>query len=112
MSEIHIDYDVVAAQVLKLRSFMSAQIREAEAAYTSILSSLDLYDSATNASYIRIITNNRRKAESADRGIDKLLNFIKNSSEQMRLEDVRLSGVFRRLTREAQLPHSKTQQMH
>ena len=95
MSQIHINYGTVQAQTSNIRSTAASQLQNSKSACSGVQASLSSKDSATNASYIRAIELNQSKAQSATRGITKLLNFISGSAEQMRLEDERLSTYMR-----------------
>jgi hypothetical protein len=98
MSRIFIDYEVVQSQTTQLRSNATAQLNEADSGFASLRSSLDVKDSLSNAKFIQASESDRRKAQSATRGITKLLNFISGSAEQMKAEDMRLSGMMRQGT--------------
>jgi len=99
MSQIFINHTDVQAQTANLRSEVAAKLSETESAFSNLQSSLNTKDSATNARFLQAVDVSTKKAQSAARGLTKVINFVSGSAEQMRLEDMRLAAVMQQQER-------------
>jgi len=95
MSNIFVDHNAVQSETLKLSSDTASQLQGADSQLSGLQASLNSKDSSSNASYIRAVDNTKRKMQSTTRGFTKLINFVSGASEQMRLQDERLSLAMR-----------------
>ena len=95
MSEsIQIRYGEVYGNVAELRNRIRTSIHEMEAEHRQIQSNLNRVDGATNARLMSAVERNSRKAHTVAETLDKLLEFIKSSTQQVEIEEQRMQAVF------------------
>lgn len=92
MADKHeINHDVVNDTVARLTNGLTQDVSSMEQQYYNVRSSIDNLDSAAHAAFIAGILRNQRKATVTVEVLCKLLNFVKNASEEYRHRDKMLA---------------------
>ena len=94
MSEIRIDYTEVYSKVRELQNRLNSELRDMNAAYRQITSSLMGMDSRTNAELMETCTLSQEKSHATVGTLQQLLIFIESSARAMEQEEAEISRVF------------------
>ena len=81
-AQISIKHPELYIQISNLRGALSEAMSDLESGYSRSCSELKDLDSATNAEFMAVIEQNRRKSEIELETLDKLLLFIKSTAEE------------------------------
>jgi len=84
---IEINYNEIYSITASLRSRLEANVKDMEASYSQIQSSLGTMDGATNATLMEAMEQNKQKAHVSAEILDKLLYFIQSTTQQAQLDD-------------------------
>jgi len=86
-NQIFINYDAVYAKARELRTRLNTELRDMNAEYRQIQSTLGRMDSKTNAEFAEVILANQGKAQVTVETLQLLLTFIENSAREMEKEE-------------------------
>ena len=92
MSHLSVNYGAVQSKTSQIRNGVTSRRNDTTSQLSGVRSSVSTKDSASNACFANEVDSNRRKANSSARVFTKLTNFIHGSSEQIRLEQDRISS--------------------
>ena len=100
MRTIHVKYDDVYAETLKLRNRISSDvINRATVEYRQIQMLLDSVDGTSNARLKETMEHNLRKTVMVAETFDKLLQFISKSAKQIEISEQQMARSFASSTR-------------
>ena len=94
MPEVKVKPSEVYSKTNELRSRIQDKVSEMESSYSTVRSSLDGLDSASNATYIQMVERNKHKSHVVAETLDKLLSFLENSANHVEQTDKEMKGVF------------------
>ena len=86
-TETRLEVNAISTQTTQLRGTLQTEISRIRPLYNHLISSVDDFDSATNAELRDALKANLKKKEAAVALLDKLLSFINNSTSQIALVD-------------------------
>ena len=92
MSEIKIQYDKIYSEIPKLRSHVTSNIIDyCNAEYQTLQSQLNAVDGAANSGLLEAMEENRLKAIETAGILDKLLQFILDSTKQIEINEQQMA---------------------
>ena len=96
MSGLHlVQFEEVYSQVATLRSTLAGELYDADARYEMIRSALiDQVDSASNATLLATVEQNRLKAHAYVQILDQLLVAIDNAARKVQSGDKQMASTF------------------
>jgi len=93
-NQIFINYDAVYAKARELRTRLNTELRDMNAEYRQIQSTLGRMDSKTNTEFAEVIIANQSKAQVTVETLQLLLTFIENSARETEQEERRIKQAF------------------
>ena len=100
--QILVNFAEVYHKTAELRRYIETELREMDAAYRQVHSTLRGMDGKTNAIFVETMVANQRKAEIASETLHKLLLFMEHSAREVERNDQLHARIFAssRITRE------------
>ena len=95
MKRIHVKYDEVSAETTNCRNYISSNIiSRVHTEYRKIQSDLRQVDGATNAALQEVMEINQQKTVACATAVQRLLNFMANSSNQIQISEAYIARSF------------------
>jgi len=93
-NQIFINYGDVRSKVRELRTRLNNEMRDMNAEYRQVQSTLGRMDSRTNAEFAEVVIANQNKAQVTAEALQRLLTFIESSARETEQEERRIKQVF------------------
>ena len=93
-NQILINYDEVYSKTRELRTRLSSELRDMNAEYRQIQSTIQRMDGRTNAEFAEVINANQHKVQTTMETLQRLLTFIESSARETEQEEHRIRQIF------------------
>jgi len=94
MEEIKINYAEVYSKTAELRNRLEAELREMDAGYRQVHSTLQGMDSRTNATFMEAMAANQSKARITSETMIRLLSFMDGAAREAEQKEQQIARVF------------------
>jgi len=93
--EVKVNFDEVYSQTSSLRNKLTEGLESLNTSYANVDSKLDELDGSANASLKTAMESNRKKSQDVAMTLQKMINFMENSSRSVQESDIEHSNTFR-----------------